>query len=229
MAEFPTRRPGWSDEQYAEYLAGAEAGRRRQGKKHVAELTFRARLGVPKVSMPKEKSDYLGARVEGGATEIALIVERPTQPTPPRKPQALREVDGEAQPSPYSSRPTDPGEFKPPAKKRGMSDELHAAKVAEAQEAYEEDLEEWGFWLASIERMREEYVAEKRAYEQGLAGVARSLVAYGQIPALAAVMGGLEVEVTIRPTGEGMLPGFVEQLLGLPAPTVATEEAAGGD
>lgn len=116
-----------------------------------------------------------------------------------------------------------------PLSRSGMSDELHAAKVAEAQEAYEEDLEEWGFWRASIERMREEYVAEKRAYEQGLAGVARSLVAYGQIPALAAVMGGLEVEVTIRPTGEGMLPGFVEQLLGLPAPTVATEEAAGGD
>lgn len=222
MAIFPTRRPGWTDEQYADYLAGAEAGRRRQGNKTVAkgELKFRGRLGLGKMTGPAEKEEYKGGRnvkkLRGGSTEIVLQVSRPEVPDPPAVPGILDGRDDWQ----YRDVKADPGVFSPPEQDEGETEKKYQSRVNSARKRHEEREAAHAEYLAKRAEAQATYDAQMARYNERVAGMASEYISYAQLPGLAAVMGGLEVEVIIRPTSAtaGMLPGFVEQLLGLPAP-----------
>jgi hypothetical protein len=171
----------------------------------VAELRFRGRLGLGRIVPPKETpvdpyAASKGSRLVGGSAEIVLTVARPEEPTPPAKPRILDEV--------YEYNYRDDEE----------TDRKYASRVAAARRTHEARVARHQAHLQKVAEAQATYDAQLAAHHERVLGMAHEYLSYAQLPGLAAVLGGLEVEVRISPTAgtSRMLPGFVEALLAVP-------------
>ena len=83
--------------------------------------------------------------------------------------------------------------------------------------------EEWDADLVAVDPLnfqgpKSTYKEKLAEWEQARTDSRAGLVAYAQIAALASVLGGLPVQVSIKPDAEaGMLPGLVNDLLAIEA------------
>jgi hypothetical protein len=185
----------------------------------VAELRFRGRLGLGRIVPPKETpvdpyAASKGSRLVGGSAEIVLTVARPEEPTPPAKPRILDEVYEYN----YRDDAQDPGAFVEPDRDDEETDRKYASRVAAARRTHEARVARHQAHLQKVAEAQATYDAQLAAHHERVLGMAHEYLSYAQLPGLAAVLGGLEVEVRISPTAgtSRMLPGFVEALLAVP-------------
>jgi len=182
---------------------------------------FRGRLVTVDSKAPKEKSDWQGTRLEGGALVITVEVPRPKLPEAPKKNYPLT-----------LKRPADPGPepvFTTPAQDAGESAADFKKRTKEASAAHAEQLQAWQRARGKVDEWEAALVKHNSLVEkhrQASERVAGEFAAYAQMAGVGALIQGLPVRLALTPDASAMrtyLPGFSPAGL-LSAPAAAAFE-----
>lgn len=156
-------------------------------------------------------------RLEGGSILLTVEIPRPELPTPPEKPQLLRN----APPAPPAT--PRPEAFVKPPQDAKETRAAYRSRVAGRRRQFEVLEQRWQEHDRLLERraaVEVEYETNLRAYQERLEALGTRFESYARLAGIGAVLNGLEIDVTLRPRQTEInrhLPGF--------SPTIALLDA----
>ena len=175
-------------------------------------LTVIGTLGSPKIKGAKKATSYMNGRspgqMVGGSIEIPLSISRP-------------EIVGAPQPD-YIVAQGEPEPFEPwtaDEVKEEDTDWENAAKSAVDDEVKARNKKDKAAHTRRVKQFKEavaEHAAEVKEWEDAQPAAAAEFMHYGNLAAMVTVFAGLECRISIEPTGDGMIPGFVDLMLPSP-------------
>lgn len=169
---------------------------------------FQATLDAPKIKKPTaDQYGYNGEKGElkGGGVTLAFAIKRPEAPRPPYDIQT--DADLEA----FDKATEEMDADKPPKVQTwGEDAKAVAARQKRADAEFKRDIKNRPKEREKLIKKIEADAKKMERHEAELVKTRELLIAYGELIALASVFGGIECDITIKPTGDGLLPGTLD-------------------